>query len=112
MIISIRDHLDHLTSLFLMGHLAYCAGMNTQNPHLDALGHAIALDGFGPHEAEVASIVELGFNAGLSRVLLGVVADPAEPEVARTRALGRVLVALGRSRAADVPRRSDLEAVA
>lgn len=86
--------------------------MNAQSTHLDLLGHAIARDGFGPHEAEVARVVALGVDAGVSRVLLAVTADRAEPEVARTRALGRVLVALGRTVAADAPRRSDLVAVA
>ena len=86
--------------------------MNAQSTHLDLLGHAIAQDGLGPHEAEVARVVALGIEAGVSQVLLAVAADRSEPEVARTRALGRVLVALGRSLAADGPRRSDLVAVA
>jgi hypothetical protein len=67
-------------------------------PQLDALAFDLASDGFTGHELAIRQVVRAARAAGPSRVphpLVDVLADPAEPEVARLRAFGRIAVALG-----------------
>jgi hypothetical protein len=44
----------------------------------------------------VRDVVRSARSAGLSDVLIGVLADPSQPEVARLRAYGRLTAALDR----------------
>jgi hypothetical protein len=50
--------------------------------------------GFAGQEAAVRQVVRSARALGLSRVVVDVLADPDEPEVARLRAFGRVAVQL------------------
>ena len=67
-------------------------------PQLEALAFDLASDGFAGHELAIRQVVRAARGAGPSRVprtLVDVLADPAEPEVARLRAFGSIAVALG-----------------
>ena len=59
-----------------------------------ALAANVAEDGFERHQPTVVEFATAARSAGLSNVLIDVVSDPAEPEVARLRAFGRLAVAL------------------
>jgi hypothetical protein len=63
-------------------------------PLLDELAWDLASDGFVGHEVVVRQLVRSARAAGLSATLVEVLADPAEPEVARLRAFGHVAAAL------------------
>jgi hypothetical protein len=65
---------------------------------LSHLAEDLVSDGFVGHEAAVRQVVRSARMAGLSAVLIGVLADPREPEVARLRAFGRLAgsLAVGR----------------
>jgi hypothetical protein len=54
----------------------------------------LASDGFVGRENAVRQVVRTARSHGLSSTLVGVLADPAEPEVARLRAFGRVAALL------------------
>lgn len=73
----------------------------TAPARLAALGWQLERDGMVGHEADVAEIAHLAADVGVSPVLVGVLADGREPEVARIRAFG--LVALGLSRRLQPP---------
>ena len=64
---------------------------STTLPHtLEDLAWAIARDGIEHHEAAVASAVALARSNGLDGALVELVADRAQPAVARERAFGRL----------------------
>jgi hypothetical protein len=67
-----------------------------QHMHTDwtDISFAVERDGIAGHERAVGEIVSAARRAGLDIVSLAVLADRREPAVARTRALGRVLLAL------------------
>jgi hypothetical protein len=54
----------------------------------------LANDGFQGHEPSIRQVVRLARAAGISAVLVDILADPSEPEVARHRAFGRIAAAL------------------
>ena len=62
--------------------------------HLCELGHGIADDGLERHAASVADVARAGRS--LVPVAAAVLADPAEPSVARLRAFAIVSAALER----------------
>jgi hypothetical protein len=67
-------------------------------PQLEPLAYDLASDGFAGHELAIRQVVKAARSAGPSRVprtLVDILADPAEPEVARLRAFGTVAAALG-----------------
>lgn len=68
---------------------------------LTELGWCIERFGLAGVESEVAEVARRAGLAGVSPVLVGVLADEREPEVARIRAFG--LVALGLSRRLTAP---------
>jgi hypothetical protein len=69
--------------------------MLTIDRNLDRLAAEIADDGFTPGvEGEVALVVDRARRTGLDRPALEVLADPAEPAIARARAFGIVTMAL------------------
>jgi hypothetical protein len=51
-------------------------------------------DGFVGHEAAVHQVVRTARAHGLSAVLVDVLADPRQPDVARLRAFGRIAASL------------------
>jgi hypothetical protein len=68
-------------------------------PQLEALAFDLASDGIAGHELAIRQVVRAARTAGPSRVpraLVDVLADPAEPEVARLRAFGTIAVAISR----------------
>lgn len=56
----------------------------------------LACDGVGGHEDAVRQVILVGREAGVSPILVAVLADPHEPEVARLRAFGHIAAALAR----------------
>lgn len=58
-------------------------------------GFKVDLDGIAAHEDEAEQVVAAARRAGLSPVLVGVLADRTEPAPARTRSFGRLAMALG-----------------
>jgi hypothetical protein len=71
-------------------------------PHLDALAWEIEDGGFAGRELAVRRVVRAAQALGVSPTLIAVLADPAEPEVARLRAFGCIATAL--AAAARTPR--------
>ena len=68
-------------------------------PQLESLAFDLASDGFAGHELAIRQVVKAARAAGATRVprtLVDVLADPAEPEVARLRAFGTIALALSR----------------
>jgi hypothetical protein len=63
-------------------------------PQLTDLAEDLAVDGFGGHEHAVRDVVRAARQRGVAPLLVAVLADPREPEVARLRAFGRIAVAL------------------
>jgi hypothetical protein len=61
------------------------------------LAWALSSDGLDGHEGSIRQVVTAARAAGVSPVVVGVLADPSEPEVARLRAFGQVVTALARS---------------
>jgi hypothetical protein len=66
-------------------------------PHLVQLAWDLESRGFEGHEVAVRQVVRSARIAGVSRILVDVLADPTEPEVARMRAFGRIAAALAAS---------------
>lgn len=85
----IADHRFSLTSA-----VPTVEDMHTPVPDLAQLGQALAAHGFAGHDAAIHAVVESARGAGLSPVLIAVLADPTEPELARLRAFGRLALAL------------------
>jgi hypothetical protein len=78
-----------------MDVVTYLEGMSTRNlPAFDELAHAVVADGVAAHAAALNQLVAAAYAAGVSSTLIGIVSDRAQPEVARLRALGRILAAL------------------
>lgn len=63
---------------------------------LTSLADRIAADGFEAHGDVLVRLVNEARAGGVTPLLLGIVLDPTEATVARCRALGRILVELGR----------------
>lgn len=69
--------------------------MSTRNlPSFDELADAVVVDGVAAHADTLRQLASVAYEAGVSPALVAIVADRAQPEVARLRALGRVLAAL------------------
>ena len=58
------------------------------------LGDRIAFDGIAAHEPAVARLVLVARRRQINYTLVGILADPTEPEMARLRAFAKVTVAL------------------
>lgn len=64
--------------------------------------HRLRSDGQELHDLPLATVLAASRAAGLSAVLIDVLADPTEPAVVRLRAYGRLSAALdGRGRRAE-----------
>ena len=61
---------------------------------LTNLASDLASNGFAGHDAAVRDVVRSARASGIPSVLVDVLADPREPEVARQRAFGMVVSAL------------------
>lgn len=59
----------------------------------EALAEAVAVDGIAAHHPSVAALAAAARAAGVAPTLAAIVADPDQPEVARLRALGRLVAA-------------------
>lgn len=56
------------------------------------LAEAVVRDGFGAHRTALAALYAGARRRHVSETLIGVAADPEAPQVARERALGRLVV--------------------
>jgi hypothetical protein len=56
------------------------------------IGEHVAAVGLGEARADVDTAIDLARRLGVGRSLTSIVTDPAQPPVARERALGRLLV--------------------
>lgn len=72
--------------------------MTNMNRSLDRIAHDIDRFGIGAVEADVAGVVDRARTAGVSSIALSVLADRAEPEIARGRAFSIVAMALAGQR--------------
>lgn len=63
---------------------------------LHQLAWELDAHGFAGRDAAVRNVVRSARVAGLSPVLIAVLAEPAEPEVARMRAFGTIAAQLSR----------------
>jgi hypothetical protein len=68
--------------------------MNTYVEMLDRLEQRIAIDGLTGHDAELARIGDLLVRTGILPAVAGILSDPTQPEVVRTRAFSRASRAL------------------
>ena len=57
---------------------------------MDELAHRVAEDGIAAHPVAVLELAHAAHDLGVAQVLIDVLVDPAEPEPARLRALGRI----------------------
>jgi hypothetical protein len=58
------------------------------------LARDLEQDGFHGHELSIRQVAHSARAAGVSPVIIAILADPSEPEVARLRAFGRVTAAI------------------
>ena len=70
---------------------------------LDELAHRVATEGIDAHPVAVIELAHAAHDLGVSQVLIDVLVDPAEPEPARLRALGRIASELSALAAAGSP---------
>ena len=85
---------------------SYVDPMTSRIPTTDALhglAEAIVTDGFAAHHIALADVIAMARRAGVRPVLVDIVADDGSPVVARQRALGRLLLALGAGHRDRVP---------
>lgn len=66
------------------------------NPDLHLLGLELEAKGFAGRDLAVGAVTRAARHAGLSPVLIDIVASDAEPEPARLRAFARLVAALRR----------------
>lgn len=59
-------------------------------------GFAVEADGIAAHEDSARTVAAAAARRGLKPVLIDVLTDPREPAAARTRAFGRLALALAR----------------
>lgn len=69
--------------------------MTTYTQELARIAGSIDVHGIAANETAVAMMVERARNAGVNPVLLAVLSDVTEPEVARARAFGKIATTLG-----------------
>jgi len=72
--------------------------MNRYTETLDRIERRIATDGLQNHDADLTMIANILVRTGTLPTVAGILADPAQPEPARMRALARATNAI---RAAD-----------
>jgi hypothetical protein len=68
-------------------------------PDLHLLAQEIESHGLVGHESAIDAVCRAARTAGLSPVLIDVLADPHQPEVARVRAFGMLTARLAGARA-------------
>ena len=76
-------------------------------PDLDLLALELEAHGLAGCDLAVRAVVSAARTAGLSAVLVDVLGDNAEPEIARLRAFGHLAILLSRLRI-DVPAACDI----
>lgn len=67
---------------------------NTTSPFFDELAFAVAADGVAAHAAALRTLAERALASGVPARLVALLTDDTQPEVARQRALGKVLALL------------------
>ena len=77
-------------------------------PDLDLLALEFEAHGLAGRDLAVGAVVRAARIAGLSPVLVDVLGDTAEREIARLRAFGRLASLLSRLRRTDVPAACDI----
>ena len=77
-----------------MGGLGHAGSMDRAARR--RLADAVTDGAVAEHETEVARLVKAARRAGLDEIWCSVAADRTAPEVARTRALGRIAAELSR----------------
>jgi hypothetical protein len=90
MVISIADEGDDGSSLYVMTRHPYGEDMTPTTAQ--QLAESVVADGFTAHPTALSAFLGAAERRGANPVLLAVAGDPAEPEVARLRALGRLVV--------------------
>ena len=70
---------------------------------LTNLASDLASNGFAGHDAAVRDVVRSARASGIPSVLVDVLADPRQPEVARQRAFGMVVSVLADGLVAEQP---------
>jgi hypothetical protein len=70
---------------------------------LTNLASDLAFEGFAGHDAAVRDVVRSARAHGISSVLVDVLADPRQPEVARQRAFGMVVSTMAHGGVGDRP---------
>lgn len=75
--------------------------MNANDRYLEDIAADFDSYGIAAVEAALAAVVDRARRAGISPVLLSVLADPTEPEIARARAFG--IIATRLAQAAEQP---------
>ena len=66
----------------------------TPKTSFSRLADAVAADGVTAHHDALADLAAIAYRSGVRSRLLAVLTDRSQPEVARERALGRVLAEL------------------
>ena len=66
----------------------------TPQTSFSRLADAVAADGLTAHNDALADLAAIAYRSGVRSRLLAVLTDRSQPEVARERALGRVLAEL------------------
>ena len=74
---------------------------------LDLLARELAAHGLAGRDLAVGAVVRAARTLGLNPVLVDVLGDTAEPEIARLRAFGRLASLLSRLGRTDVPAAGD-----
>ena len=67
-------------------------GIDMTSTTAQQLAESVVADGFAAHSTAVAAFLAASERRGADPVLLSIAGDAAEPEVARLRALGRLVV--------------------
>lgn len=73
-----------------MNETSYGAGMTPTASQ--QLAESVVADGVGAHRAAIVALVADARRLGVNPVLADIVTDPSGPDVARERALGRLVV--------------------
>lgn len=73
--------------------------MNSKDRYLERIAFDIDRFGIGAVEFTLAGVVDRARSAGVSPVLVSVLDDPSEPEIARARAFGMIATRMAGSAA-------------
>ena len=95
--ISVADPFDDRSSLALSTSIRIVDPMSSTEPlavDLSTLAADLASGGLGGHDADLHAVVRAARARGVSPVLVDILADPDQPDVARLPAFGRIASSL------------------